>query len=636
MEIDIELKIPELWGEQVFKKVDWGTVNFLVGPNGTGKTLFAEQLEQRLTQQGFTPRYLSAERLSGFEKRDSGFSSSQLSQGFSFSQFSRFKAWGKQFGLASDAFVILRERLDLRIRIEATLYQLFGRRMRLMEEGGFLKPKLLKIDDVDAHDLGATLEEYDLKESECHGLKELLTLLTFVYDNDHDCLIVDEPELHLHPQYQSFLLQEFRRVAGDPRVDPTKKCFFLITHSPQFIDIRNPDDLRQSLVVFHPNRIATYIDAMPNEDETALGRLLPRINTHHKQFFLASRPVFVEGYTDQQLLSLLQEKRGRLVGAAGVSIIDVGGSEELALFFRLCRTLEIDARFIADFDVLMRGNLRQSVSLDPRCRRYLQDEGLGVDLMRPLGEMERAVTTCVSELEKVLPEVNDASWEHLRQTYAALDDQADEQERLRKKRYAFLLASVTMRGELEKHLPGQRQIISMITGRLEKIMQAFRCCRVFLLPRGELENHLPSYYGNPFIISPDAKNRVFEQELTLMTSCDAEELEQRYGTLAALMDEACEVRVVDLDQHLRFAIGDWIYKVQSTYVRGEIRTSEALQRNSSVDWDSYSRLFELLRFESSGGSFTCRIKLKPNIDPSEREVEFSDKPVPAAVELPSV
>jgi predicted ATP-dependent endonuclease of OLD family len=41
-------------------------------------------------------------------------------------------------------------------------------------------------------------------------------------------------------------------------------------------------------------------------------RLLPRLNTHHKQFFFSSAPVFVEGYTDQQLFSLIQERRGRL------------------------------------------------------------------------------------------------------------------------------------------------------------------------------------------------------------------------------------------------------------------------------------------------------------------------------------
>ena len=41
-------------------------------------------------------------------------------------------------------------------------------------------------------------------------------LLTHLYDDQHQCLIIDEPELNLHPQYQAFFLQEVRKVAGDP------------------------------------------------------------------------------------------------------------------------------------------------------------------------------------------------------------------------------------------------------------------------------------------------------------------------------------------------------------------------------------------------------------------------------------
>ena len=103
----------------------------------------------------------------------------------------------------------------------------------------------------------------------------------------------------------------------------------------------------------------------PN-DELTIGRLIPRLNTHHKQFFFASRPIFVEGYFDQQLFTLIQEKRGLPLGASGTSIIDVSGKEELDLFFRLCKKLKIDAQFISDLDLIFRGRVRQSVTQDDR------------------------------------------------------------------------------------------------------------------------------------------------------------------------------------------------------------------------------------------------------------------------------
>ncbi len=66
--IEINIKVPQLWGEETFIKNEWGDINLLVGANGTGKTLFAEQLKNQLKQKGFSVRYLNAERLSGFEK----------------------------------------------------------------------------------------------------------------------------------------------------------------------------------------------------------------------------------------------------------------------------------------------------------------------------------------------------------------------------------------------------------------------------------------------------------------------------------------------------------------------------------------------------------------------------------------
>ena len=59
-------------------------------------------------------------------------------------------------------------------------------------------------------------QSYRLDRDECHGIKELLVMLTHLYDDQKQYLIIDEPELNLHPQYQSFFMQEVRKIAGDP------------------------------------------------------------------------------------------------------------------------------------------------------------------------------------------------------------------------------------------------------------------------------------------------------------------------------------------------------------------------------------------------------------------------------------
>jgi len=621
MNLQVRISIPYLWGDQTFQKNEWGFLNFLVGPNGTGKTLFAEQLKQQCQDQGLKPRYLNAERLAGLEKQQYGnFGSSNLSNGLNIGLFTAYKNQGISFGLSADAFVILKEKLDVRIRVEASLSQLFGRRIRLAEEGGFLKPKVRKIQDGG---------EYGLKENECHGLKELITLLTFLYDDEHDCLIIDEPELHLHPQFQTLFLQEIRQIAGDPRIDPHKKCFFLITHSPYYVDVRTLEDLKHC-VVFQPDKLPTWVDQLDGEDDWRVRRLLPRLNTHHKQFFFASRPIFVEGYTDQQFFTLVQEKREKLLGASGACIIDVGGKDELELFFRLCKKLSIDAQIISDLDALFQGRLRQSVSQDDRCKDYLQREGLGVDLMTPLGEVEQAIDDCLKEIEPVLAEMTTPD-SNLQSFYNALT-QAKGGER---KRYILFLASKLIRKQIEDIIPNKVEPLNYVVGRLLKLTEAFKQCGVYLLPNGELENYLPSYSGNPYVVSDDTKAQAFGKERDFILSNDLteEQVFSRYDGVVTIIDEASHPNVVNMDLYLSYTIGDWVHKVQSAFVRGEIRDKESLERNAMVEWATHSRIFELLEFSLDSNGFTCRIKLKPLVDPSERTVTFDSTTVAANFKL---
>ena len=159
--IPVKISVPEIWKGQ-FEKENWNFVNFIVGANGTGKSLFSEQLKQEMQRNKLQVRLLTAERLAGFEKFNyTYFSNSGFNSGLDISNFNTYKSYGEQYGLSTSAFVILKERLDIRIKIEALLSDLFKKSIRLVEEGGYLKPKMQNIDG------GA---EYVLKEKECHVL----------------------------------------------------------------------------------------------------------------------------------------------------------------------------------------------------------------------------------------------------------------------------------------------------------------------------------------------------------------------------------------------------------------------------------------------------------------------------------
>ncbi|WLT65635.1 AAA family ATPase [Escherichia coli] len=57
---------------------------------------------------------------------------------------------------------------------------------------------------------------------EASGILQVVSLLTAIHNDEIGALIIDEPEISLHPQHQAFLLEEMELVAGDPQ-NPKKK-----------------------------------------------------------------------------------------------------------------------------------------------------------------------------------------------------------------------------------------------------------------------------------------------------------------------------------------------------------------------------------------------------------------------------
>src|SRR4051812_15846982 len=126
--LPLDISLPEIWGDAHFVKNDWGAINVIVGPNGTGKSLLANEIKTKVHNQGIITRLLSAERLAGLEKQEySYFSNGNFSRGFDISHFQQLRSHGDNYGLSSSAFVILRDRLDIRLHIEAMLSDIFGK-----------------------------------------------------------------------------------------------------------------------------------------------------------------------------------------------------------------------------------------------------------------------------------------------------------------------------------------------------------------------------------------------------------------------------------------------------------------------------------------------------------------------------
>lgn len=604
---NIDITIPILWGDEHFIKNEWGYINYLVGANGTGKSLLAEQIKNNFNNNGFQARYLNAERLIGLEKNEiSYYGGASLTHGFNISNFQEYKTHAERGGLSSSAIIILKERLDIRLKIEALLSDIFGKTIRLVEEGGYLKAKMQNMKAGD---------EYNLSQSECHGLKELITLLTFLYDPTKNCIIFDEPELHLHPQFQSFFLQEIRKFAGNPLVDPGKKVFFIITHSPYFIDLKTLDDLK-NILVCHLNKVPTYVTELDADDQFILKKFLPRFNTHHKQFFFSPNPVFVEGYTDQQIISILFEKIGINIGASGSCIIDVGGKDELGVFYKLCKSLKINCRIIADLDAVFRGRLRRVVCEDERSQNYVQQQGIGANLSNEIGDLETHLSNIASRIlsqETTIPKLIT-----LKTKLASFTPEEEHT-----KRVATLLTIFKYDTEVRTVLDAPNiASLNLIIGRMKQLHNAFKSCNTFIFPKGEIEH----YYTQSVVdyLNITNKDIWFHSERDYILQADSPEINTAYSDLITILKEAVPVIEIEIKKHLKFEIFEWIHRVQTGIAKGEVNNDEDLTRNTKVNYVLYNQILELQNLTiNDNRTFECRIKLRENLTGTPLEVNFN-------------
>lgn len=610
IEKNIDISIPMLWNDLRFTKNTWGHINYIVGPNGTGKSLLADELKKEFNTGGFTSRYLSAERLTGLEKKMEGrFGGATLVQGFDISLFADYKNRAESHGLSSTGIIILKERLDIRIKIEALLSDIFGKTIRLAEQGGYLKPMMQN---------KVSGNEYGLSEGECHGLKELITLLTFLYDPAKNCIIFDEPELHLHPQYQSFFLEEVRKVAGNPLEDSSKKLVFIITHSPYFLDIKSIDDLK-SILICSPGKVPTYVDQLDDNDTYILNRFLPRFNTHHKQFFFSPNPVFVEGYTDQQIISILFEKLGINIGASGSCIIDVGGKDELGVFYRLCNALKVDCRIVADLDALFKGRLRSVICEDGRPDLFIQNNGIGASISAEIGDLETKLTLLFEFI--VSSEFDDAELTALKNRLIGLA-----QDEVHKKRVCMLLGILNIEAKLRSILDGNLlSNFNLVLGRLNQILNAFKTTNTFIFPKGEIEH----YYTQSDVdyLNINNKDTWFHAERDyLLAVKDPTSLRREYSDLLEILNVAVPTIEVEIRKHIKFEIFEWIHKVQTGIAKIEIKNIDDLKRNAKVNYDLYQQILTLLDLTiNTNLTFECKISINESFIDENIQITFNQE-----------
>ncbi len=561
IERQILVDLPAPWSGGRFEADHVGPINYLVGPNGSGKSRFAEKLLDHFKAQSFEARLLGTDRLRDMANPGElgRYFGDNFADGYSKNTFNHLRMAGKQ-GSGVDTVLLLEERMDLRIRIEATLSHLFGRDIVLDWDSGILVPKAVRRKGG---------ETYRLDRDECHGIKELFVLLTHLYDDKHECLIVDEPELNLHPQYQAYFMQEVRKITLGPKESKGEKIVFLITHSPFILDLRSNDDVG-SIISFDLEFSAPRQVFRECPEVTSALVETGRLNAHHKQLFFSDDPIFVEGHHDALMIEALMEARGVSAAAAGSCIIECGGVEEVTHFLNLCQALGKRAHFVYDLDSLFRGRLRSCIGGDSSVRSLLASTGVGGDFSSYVGKLDQLLTNLIDELlDRSLDGELKLLGIYLRQFGSNRTQWCKDQ--LAKARVAVTMAIDLNQNAVVSKVP--QDAVEDIEGRWRKILATLAEKNIHVLPGGAIERYLPSFSGDLYDPSPKAKQVAVDTELAELQrigqsddSVSDDALEARYGALFDVVRKLPSRAPVNWDAALRRHLSDYVHELQKVVV----------------------------------------------------------------------
>lgn len=284
------------------------------------------------------------------------------------------------------------------------------------------------------------------------GEKELLTYLFAIYAlNVRDALIVvDEPELHLHPRWQRTLLDLFERLSKE-----TGNQFLLATHSPVFV---SPSSIQYVSRVYSTNQRSAIV-RLKNADLPEPKHLFSIVNSqNNERMFFADKVVLVEGISDRVFFDAVFQKLGVTTGTTRTcEIISVGGKGFFTPYEAILKACQVPYAVIADRDYLNQLGSAEIKALftlnNQEIKTDVIDNPKSVDGDSLASRLEEAITTGSHEDLRTL-------WEYIKARRRRLrTDLSDSEQRL-----------------------------------VDSFVQSKRDHNIFILSKGDLESYLPDGY----------------------------------------------------------------------------------------------------------------------------------------------
>jgi hypothetical protein len=185
-------------------------------------------------------------------------------------------------------------------------------------------------------------------------------------------LIIDEPELYLHPQAIELLRAAFRRLSTDGYQ------VLYSTHSPIMLDEQACRDvllIRKDEVrgTFRRNTLPEAVERCA-KDRVSQTELLFSL-TNSSQVLFAEQVLLSEGKTEKHVLpTLIEGVAGKSLGACRTALVPVEGAGSFAPMREVVEALDLPVKVVADLDYVFQH--RNSISLSREAEAAL-DQCIG-------------------------------------------------------------------------------------------------------------------------------------------------------------------------------------------------------------------------------------------------------------------
>lgn len=331
------LKIEKIFGEQEVEITLYSGFTVFVGANASGKTQTLKALRDYLksTLDNGKVRYLSSNRIGVMEQ----FRSRANQYYYTMDQFNVGDQSAKnarhEIETATGDFFTMDDRKDVYIKVAERLSVLFNRQIFIRWDAGNMKVFFERTE---------TEEEYSVV-AEASGLINIISILAALFDEDVKVLMIDEPEVSLHPQLQSYLLREIQKA-----VSSYGKTIIISTHSTEMISFNSIKDL-SNLIFFTekkgPKQIAPEIPELENRK---LKDFLMRMSQVYKAGFFAKKVLLIEGASDLIVCRFLSNKLDLNIDVAGSQIIPVDGKGQIPVITKFFRLIGKEVAVLTDLD----------------------------------------------------------------------------------------------------------------------------------------------------------------------------------------------------------------------------------------------------------------------------------------------